>query len=284
VQLGRRAVVVVVWAASFELLSRYGVDILPRGIARQLTLEAYLGVVHVVTIAVGIGATAVLVSHSRDALGLSLPSKRAMGFVLGLAPAIFVTVTATAFLVARPTLLEELVQGGAALVQKSTGEFGRELTSSSALLAFLWGAVLSPVSEELFFRGALFGLVEELFARVVPKVSAPAAVLLIAIFFGVLHHDMPGGLGIVRFVSALGLGLACGIARALAGSVLAPLLLHVLFNSLSLATVRRWVVTESFPMKYGAPTLVGFFGLLLVVTVVAGSLAVRTHERADPSE
>ncbi|HEX7672432.1 MAG TPA: CPBP family intramembrane glutamic endopeptidase, partial [Polyangiaceae bacterium] len=210
-----------------------------------------------------------------------------------------------AFLIARPTLLEELVRGGQALVQQSTGRFGRELTQSPAALALLWGAVLSPVSEELFFRGAVWTLARNVVAPMagspesrVPGASLPveffhesivlravraasswllrgggAATLFVAALFGVVHHDMPGGLGIVRFVSALGLGLVCGLARQYAGSVVAAIVVHVSWNALSIAAVRRWIVSDTFPMKYGAPTLVMVVAAVGVGVVVAGRIA-----------
>ena len=86
---------------------------------------------------------------------------------------------------------------------------------------------------------------------------------------------MPGGLGIVRFVSALGLGLACGLARQRSGSVVPPILVHVGFNALSLATARRLVVSETFPMKSGVPTLVAAIGAVALWAVVLRYLLSR---------
>jgi membrane protease YdiL (CAAX protease family) len=88
---------------------------------------------------------------------------------------------------------------------------------------------------------------------------------------------MPGGLGIVRFVSALGLGFACGLARQYSGSIAAAVVLHVLYNTLSLASVRRWIVTDTFPVKNGAPTLVTIVGAVGVVVAV---LLLRSRRAA----
>jgi membrane protease YdiL (CAAX protease family) len=297
----RLLALVFVWAATFHALSAYGVYLLPRSVAHQLTLEAYLALVHLVTFSVGLGTASVLLRNPRQALALVPVSGRALGTLAGLLPATFVVVTTSAFLIARPTLLEELMRGGQELVQRSTGLFGRELVRAPAALALLWGAILSPISEELFFRGALWSLVQGAVAHaLVPSAttitvaSLPvdfihqnallrvaratslwlrnggAATLFVAALFGAVHQDMPGGLGIVRFVSALGLGLACGVARQHSGSVVAPILLHVSWNALSIAAVRRWIVTESFPMKYGAPTLVTAAGVLGAGAVLAG--------------
>jgi membrane protease YdiL (CAAX protease family) len=304
---------VLLWAAIFHGLGAYGAGLLPRVIARELTLEAYLALVHLVTIVAALGAAQVFLRSPRETLALTPPSGRAIGVVLGLIPAAFVVGTSFAFLIARPTLIEELLRGGQELVQQSTGRFGRELTESPAALALLWGAVLTPISEELFFRGAVWSLARNVVAPIggsvasrVPGASLPveffhesgvlrttravfswlrqggAATLFVAALFGVVHRDMPGGLGIVRFVSALGLGLACGFARQYAGSVVAAILVHVTWNALSIAAVRRWVVSETFPMKYGAPTLVAVGAVLGIGAVVAGRIAGGGGVRAPP--
>jgi hypothetical protein len=90
---------------------------------------------------------------------------------------------------------------------------------------------------------------------------------------------MPGGLGIVRFVAALGLGFACGVARQLSGTVVAACVLHLVFNALSIATVRRWVVTSALPMKWGAPTAISAVAVV-GVALVATLLRVRHARRA----
>jgi membrane protease YdiL (CAAX protease family) len=300
-EFARLSFVVVAWAASFRLLSLYGVDLMPRAFARQLTLEMYLALVQVVTLAIGLVASALLVNAPRESLALRAAKPGSVLISALLTPAIFVVATGAAFHIARPTLLEELAKGGVALVQKSTGEFGRQLTQAPLALSFVWGALLSPIAEELFFRGALFTLV--LSATELPRKAAPgalsaeliddgpvahafrasvgwlrrggAATIVVAVIFGFLHRDMPGGLGIVRFVSALGLGLACGLARQLTSSVVPAVLVHVGFNALSLATARRLVVSETFPMKSGVPTLVAAVGAAALWAVALRYLLSR---------
>jgi membrane protease YdiL (CAAX protease family) len=100
-----------------------------------------------------------------------------------------------------------------------------------------------------------------------------------ALAFGWMHADMPGGLGIVRLVSALGLGLACGVARHHGRSIAVPIVLHALYNALSLATTRRWVTSEAFPMKLGVPTLLSLIGAAALLFAL-GILIVRRLRRA----
>jgi len=108
------------------------------------------------------------------------------------------------------------------------------------------------------------------------------ATLLTAIVFAAMHADTPGGMGIVRVGSAFGLGLAAGLARQAAGSLWAPLALHVGFNTLSLAASRRWVVTEAFPTKLGIPTLLMVVGATCLFVALGLRLALRRAQRGEP--
>ncbi|HEX4339521.1 MAG TPA: CPBP family intramembrane glutamic endopeptidase [Polyangiaceae bacterium] len=279
--IARLLAVSVAWAVTFRLLSAYGVDLLPLSVAHELTLEDYLALVQLVTLAVGLALSFVVLAEPRRDLALVRPRTTPVVYAMVLTPAIFVVATGTAFAIAKPTLLAELMHGGVAAVQKNTGEFGRELTQSPAWLSFVWGALISPVSEELFFRGAFFTLSLEAVTslRVPEKLRGTVTTILVATVFGFLHHDMPGGLGIVRFASALGLGLACGFARQLSGSVLPPMLIHVAFNALSLATARRLVVSDTFPMKSGVPTLMALIAAITTWGVALHFLLVRRGSR-----
>ena len=103
------------------------------------------------------------------------------------------------------------------------------------------------------------------------------ATLVVLVLFSAMHADFDTGLGIIRVVSALVLGLFCGIFRQWSGGVLAPILLHASFNWLSVATDKRWVVSASFPKWKLVPSLlvyVGIAGLVLsgIVLVVQWQL------------
>jgi membrane protease YdiL (CAAX protease family) len=66
------------------------------------------------------------------------------------------------------------------------------------------------------------------------------------------------------------------------GGLAAPLLLHIIFNTASVATARRWVVTDTLPLKYGVPTLLVLLGgvSLLIAVVVAIATRRRNAESA----
>jgi hypothetical protein len=86
-------------------------------------------------------------------------------------------------------------------------------------------------------------------------------------------------MGIVRVVSAAGLGLACGVARQATGSTLAAIVLHCVFNVLSLATARRWVVTETFPTRLMVPTLLSLFAVVCLVLLAVIVVVSRRQKR-----
>jgi len=313
-ELARHTFVVVVWFAAFRLTADYAVRLLPLSIARQLTLQNYLTLVAIVVSALGLALSFLLLPDAKRALGLSRAQPLRIGALVVLAPAIYVVSSYLAIWIALPTLLAEIAQGGREAAQKSTGEFGRELVQASALSALFWGVVVSPIAEELLFRGAFWSLIQRaidflktrLAAAPSPSAEEPLpsgvitdsaglrasraiarffvtggiATLVSAAIFALMHADMPGGLGIVRWVSAAGLGVATGLARQLTQSLLGPIVVHVAYNLLSLATTRRWVVTESFPMKLGVPTLLSLTAaigvVLLAVVLGARKLGRRT--------
>jgi membrane protease YdiL (CAAX protease family) len=310
--LGRHLVLTLFWFGVFRVLGPHAVTWLPRSIIEKLTLQSYLTGVQIVTAALGLGLAFLLLPDARDALGLSLPKPARMGAWALLAPAFFVAASYAAIYAALPTLMEELRQGGRQAVQQSTGEFGRQLTQASVLSAVIWGVVVSPICEELMFRGALWSLIDRglrllrrpdaeaapgsaalpsgvlsdglglRVARSIGRflVTGGIATLVSAGIFAWMHADMPGGLGIVRWVSALGLGLFAGIARHASGGLGAPCLVHVGFNLCSLATTRRWLLTESFPMKLGVPTLLSLIAGVLALGALGWWLALRRGLKA----
>ncbi len=301
----RRVAVAAAWPLIYLALARYGVDLLPLSFAHLLDLETYLALVQIVTAALGIGLCFALCRDARDVLALRAPAPRHVLVVALLAPAVYVGASLVAIQIALPTLLDELQRGGTQLAQKSTGEFGRALVVAPAALVLLWGAVVSPIAEELMFRGAIWSAVQGLVDLSGRRgtVSAPPslppelisegaavralgavgrfirdggiATLVAAAIFAWMHADKPGGLGIVRVASAAGLGLACGLARQWGRSLAAPIALHMLFNLLSVATTRRWVVTASFPVKGGVPTLLEWVAAITLVIAVAAAFALR---------
>jgi membrane protease YdiL (CAAX protease family) len=303
-------VVVVASGLLWWLLAAHGVRLLPLELARTLTLQSYLSAVNVVATVFGLTLAALLLASPRKELGLSLPRSGTVVRIVLSTPAVYVATSYAAVAIALPTLLEELRSQGAESVRQSTGEFGNQVLRSPAGMALLWGVLIAPVAEELWFRGALWKLLADGVSRLLPPptsvrsdaslpegVVAPSrlldyagrianwlreggiATVLSAGVFAAFHADMPGGMGIVRVVSAAGLGLACGVARQATGSTLAAIVLHCVFNLLSLATARRWVVTATFPTVRMVPTMLSLLAVSSLVLLFVIVLVTRRRAR-----
>jgi membrane protease YdiL (CAAX protease family) len=87
---------------------------------------------------------------------------------------------------------------------------------------------VAPISEEIFFRGFLFGG----FRRGAPFAAAAVAS---AGIWGLFHYTGPDSWGVVVQLTAFGLALAWLYERT--GSLWPPIALHVLNNALAFAVL-----------------------------------------------
>lgn len=301
------------WLAGSRLLATQGALLLPRAVARELSLDAYLAIVSLVSTVAGLGLAFAVLPDARRALGLRSPGVPALGRVVLASPLVLVGASYLGVFIALPTLRAELLQGGMQAVQENAGALGRALAEPPLVVTLLWTAALAPVAEELLFRGALWSaltalteprgeaaprslpselLAEGLALRVPRAVWAwlrrgGLATLGAAALFGGLHAaDARGGTGIVRVVSALVLGLACGLARQASG-VLAAIALHACFNLLGVLQLRGLAHGATFPKHYGVATfyslLAGACALALGAWLGAGVVGARRRRRQSPS-
>jgi membrane protease YdiL (CAAX protease family) len=93
--------------------------------------------------------------------------------------------------------------------------------AGEALMSLGIIALLPALAEELLCRGLLY-------ASFAARVGAPAAVVLSAVPFALLHWDP-------RILFALVLGLGLGLLRARSGSAIAPALAHATLNAVTFA-------------------------------------------------
>ncbi|MGA1819898.1 MAG: lysostaphin resistance A-like protein [Thermoplasmatota archaeon] len=84
--------------------------------------------------------------------------------------------------------------------------------------------VLAPLAEELFFRGYLFGLLED-------KLGGVPAITITAVLFAAVHFDP------YTFLPILVLGGVMGWARNRTGSIVPSLVLHSMNNLIALIVV-----------------------------------------------
>lgn len=113
------------------------------------------------------------------------------------------------------------------------------------ILVMLLVVFLAPIGEECALRGVILKHLLKYF-------SVPAAVVLQAVFFSIYHAN------IVQAVYVLPLGIALGITAVKTRSVLPSILLHMLYNSMSMVVV-------FLPDACAAPW---FFALMSAVSAV----------------
>jgi membrane protease YdiL (CAAX protease family) len=273
-----------VWLAVGRLLPELLWRGLPRALLDSLTLPAYNMLCQVLTTLVGVGASWLLLKRPGDALGARKPSGWHLALAALFAPALFVVASFVAIKIAEPYLIAELAREGAGASRRNAGAFGKAVTEAPLVVTLVWGAVLAAIAEELPFRGALFGAVERSAALLGAKrkVAGITAVVVAGVAFGAMHADMKGSVGIVRVASTTCLGLACGTARLVAGSVLAPMIVHFLYNSISLALGRGVFRGDSEPLVSVVPNRL--LALAALSAVLAVAIVVTRRARVTRAE
>lgn len=114
------------------------------------------------------------------------------------------------------------------VVEPSQEDIARDLGLDSetvaAIFSLLLIAILAPISEELFFRGMLFGGLRA-------RMSVLPAALISAAVFGALHATT----GITAVPPLAIFGVALALLYEKTGSLWPPIMLHFVNNSLALA-------------------------------------------------
>jgi hypothetical protein len=97
-------------------------------------------------------------------------------------------------------------------------------SDSSALVALLAGfaIVVAPLFEELFFRGFAYPILKQ-------RLGAVTALVTVSVVFALIHFNLPS----MAPLFALSLGL--GVVYEMTGSLLAPIVMHALFNAANVA-------------------------------------------------
>lgn len=127
----------------------------------------------------------------------------------------------------------------------------------------MYTCLLAPITEELFFRGMLL--------RVFSKASQRFAVYASALFFGLMHGNLP------QFILAFLMGLFLGHITLKHGSIIPAAGVHIFVNSLSLMSeiLRRQLRGTDFAVEM---VLIVFavVGLLLLVILRISDRIPRT--------
>jgi membrane protease YdiL (CAAX protease family) len=102
--------------------------------------------------------------------------------------------------------------------------FEHSSTVAQRVPIILLAVVVAPVTEELAFRGYLYGVIKR-------YLGAIPALVLSGILFALIHLNLPS------FFPLLVLASAFALAYELSGSLLVPMTMHALFNAFSLILV-----------------------------------------------
>lgn len=206
-------IVVLIVAATIEvsLVSAFG-D--PKSLAGKLVLQAMLAatIVAVAFLIAGGGRFA-----PPEALGLRRPHGR------------FVRTALSAYVVYIVFALAygEFVHPHQKDLTRSLG-FGH--SPAISVLVGLLIVVAAPLSEEIFFRGYLFGGLRQ-------KLPFVTAALISALIFGAFHYTGPGSLSVLPQLAVLGFAFAWIYEET--GSIYPTIALHMANNALAFALLTR---------------------------------------------
>lgn len=96
--------------------------------------------------------------------------------------------------------------------------------NSNPLLLFITICILTPIGEEMLFRGFLF----KSFSNLLSPKNEMITVFITSFLFTMLHFQY--NIYILFFIFVLGIIL--GIARMKTSTILTPILMHIIYNSL----------------------------------------------------
>lgn len=119
------------------------------------------------------------------------------------------------------------------------GPFEDEVTPdtvSGAIALALGLLVVSPVVEELYFRGLVLRAMDDAL-RGAGKVLGPLVALVVSTAAFAALHILPGGANVqvALLVSSIGVGLGCGILTLLTHRLGPAIVTHVTFNAIGVA-------------------------------------------------
>jgi len=195
---------------------------------------------------------------ARQVLGLR-PTHPALG-VFGLALGITLQLPAQSL---EQLVLRAFPMSNAELLSRSLLFRGGSAGQVVALLVVV--GCVGPLVEELFFRGALFGGVRR-------AQSVAGAVLVSSLAFALSHLEWR------NWVPLLVVAFALGYLRAVGGSLLPCLALHVGFNTVTIIGILTGVSTVTRPMHIGPGLALAGWGATLALLYAVQVVAARSPE------
>lgn len=106
--------------------------------------------------------------------------------------------------------------------------FGMFMSRPELILAFFSTVVITPIIEEMIFRGFLYGKLREVLAGKISNLaSIIVSVVLTSALFGLMHGQWNVG------VDVFGLSVILCLLREITGTIHAGILLHILKNGIA---------------------------------------------------
>lgn len=127
----------------------------------------------------------------------------------------------------------------------------------------VWGVlaivVIGPFTEEFLFRGAILG-------GLLKKIDPKYAILISALIFGVVHFNP------AQIVFAFLVGLVLGYVYYSTGSLLLPILIHIIVNGISTGLIVAFPEVETFDQLFGEHFLLWTIPLSTILFIICGYL------------
>jgi membrane protease YdiL (CAAX protease family) len=109
--------------------------------------------------------------------------------------------------------------------------FSQSSTLEQRILIIVLAVSLAPLAEEFIFRFFIYGVVKHYCGRIV-------GIVVSALLFAAVHAHLPS------FAPLFVLGACLAIAYEWSGSILVPMMMHTLFNAITLTAL---AFPEHFP-------------------------------------
>ena len=104
----------------------------------------------------------------------------------------------------------------------------RFLSGSDRVVAFIALALVAPITEEIIFRGWLYGKIREKLSINLPeKASIAISILLVSLLFSIVHEQW--NVGVDVFAMSI---ILCGM-REITGTIYSGILMHMLKNGIA---------------------------------------------------
>ncbi|MFL5869476.1 MAG: CPBP family intramembrane glutamic endopeptidase [Solirubrobacterales bacterium] len=170
-----------------------------------------------------LAATLIAVAFVAASPGGGFADPAALGWRRPLRPALGAAILAYVVYVACAVVLSALINPQQ---EDVTRELGFDEGTVGAIAAGFLIIVAAPLSEEIFFRGLLFGGIRS-------KAPFAVAAIVSASIWGLFHYTGPGSWGVCLQLAVFGVILAWLYERT--GSIWPTLALHVFNNALAVA-------------------------------------------------